>query len=104
MSLRVVVRSPAETDLLESALFIAEDSPAAAQRFLDEAEKAFARLAEFPEIGTTRTGLRSGARGIEIVAGAPGFEKFRICYIPRADHIDVLRVLHGARDSERFFE
>ena len=44
MSLRVVVRSPAETDLLESALFIAEDSPAAAQRFLDEAEKAFARL------------------------------------------------------------
>ena len=34
----------------------------------------------------------------------PGFEKFRICYIPRVDHIDVLRVLHGARDSERFFE
>jgi hypothetical protein len=34
----------------------------------------------------------------------PGFEKFRICYIARADHIDVLRVLHGARDSERFFE
>jgi plasmid stabilization system protein ParE len=42
MSLRVVVRSPAETDLLESALFIAEGSPAAAQRFLDEAQKAFA--------------------------------------------------------------
>ena len=41
MSLRVVVRSPAEADLLESALFIAKDSPAAAQRFLDEAEKAF---------------------------------------------------------------
>jgi len=48
MSLRVVVRSPAETDVLESALFIAEDNPVAAQRFLDEAEKAFARLAEFP--------------------------------------------------------
>jgi hypothetical protein len=46
MSLRVVVQSPAETDLLESALFIAEDDPAAAQRFLDHAEKALARLAE----------------------------------------------------------
>ena len=32
MSLRVVVRSPAETDLFESALFIAEDNPAAFHR------------------------------------------------------------------------
>lgn len=79
MSLRVVVRSPAETDLLESALFIAEDNPAAAQRF----DPALAGLRLWP---------------------VPGFEKFRICYIPREDHIDVLRVLHGARDSERFFE
>lgn len=55
MSLRVVVRPSAETYLLESALFIAEDDPAAAQRFLDEAEKGFTRLAEFPEIGRPRT-------------------------------------------------
>jgi hypothetical protein len=30
MTLRVVVRSPAETDLIESALFLAEDNSAAA--------------------------------------------------------------------------
>ena len=103
MTLRVVVRSPAETDLIESALFIAEDNPAAAQRFLDEVEKAFARLAEFPEIGTPRTALDPALAGLRLWP-VPGFEKFRICYIPRAGHIDVLRVLHGARDSERFFE
>ena len=49
MSLRVGIRPSAEADLIESALFIAEDDPGAAQRFLDEAEKAFARVAEFPE-------------------------------------------------------
>jgi toxin ParE1/3/4 len=103
MSLRVVVRSPAETDLLENALFIAENNPAAAQRFLDETEKAFARLAEFPEIGTPRTAFDPSLAGLRLWP-VPGFEKFRICYIVRADHIDVLRVLHGARDSERFFE
>jgi len=70
MSLRVVVRSSAETDLLESAMFIAEDDPAAAQRFLDEAEKAFARVAEFPEIRQSANSLRSVARGLEIVAGS----------------------------------
>lgn len=103
MSLRVVVRPSAETDLLESAMFIAEDDPAAAQRFLDEAEKAFARVAEFPEIGSPRTASDPSLAGLRLWP-VPGFEKSRICYIPRVDHIDVLRVLHGARDSERFFE
>ena len=103
MSLRVVVRPSAETDLLESALFIAENDPAGAQRFLNEAENAFARLAEFPEIGSPRTASELSLAGLRLWP-VPGFEKFRICYIPRADHIDVLRVLHGARDSERFFE
>ena len=103
MSLRVVVRSPAGADLIESALFIAEDNAAAAQRFLDEAEKALARLAAFPEIGTPRTAFDPTLAGLRLWS-VPGFEKFRICYIPREDHIDVLRVLHGARDFERFFE
>ena len=67
MSLRVVVWSPAETDLLENALFIAENNPAAAQRFLDEAEKAFARLAEFSEIGTPRTVFDPSLGGLEVL-------------------------------------
>lgn len=88
MSLRVVVRSPAESDLIESAMFIAEDNAAAAQRIRDEAEKAFARLAEFPEIGTPRTAFEPTLAGLRLWP-VPGFEKFRICDIPRADHIDV---------------
>lgn len=84
-------------------MFMAEDDPAAAQRFLDQAEQAFERLAEFPEIGSPRTTFDPSLAGLRLWP-VPGFEKFRICYIPRSDHIDVLRVLHGARDSERFFE
>ena len=64
---------------------------------------AFARLAEFPEIGSPRVASDPSLAGLRLWP-VPGFEKFRICYVPRADHIDVLRVLHGARDSERFFE
>jgi hypothetical protein len=52
MSLRVVVRSPA--DLLGNALFIAWDSPVAAQRFLDEARRCSTRSAwsqaRFPQL------------------------------------------------------
>ena len=103
MNLPVLVRSTAEDDLLESALFIAEDHPEAAQRFLDAAQSALDRLAEFPEIGSPRTAIDPAFAGLRL-RPVPGFEKFRICYVPRQDHIDVLRVLHGARDSERFFE
>jgi plasmid stabilization system protein ParE len=84
MSLPVVVRFSAETDLLESALFIAEDDPLAAQRLLDEAEKGFAQLAEFPEIGSPRTTSDPSLAGLRLWPD-PGFEKFRICYIPRSD-------------------
>jgi len=59
-------------------MFIAEDDPAAAQRFLDEAEKAFARLAEFPEIGSPRTVSDPSLAGLRLWP-VPGFEKFRIC-------------------------
>src|SRR5258708_17469638 len=96
MRRRVVVRSSAETDLLESALFIAEDDPAAAQRFLDEAEKGFTRLAEFPEIGSPRTASDPSLADLRLWP-VPGFEKFRICYIPPADHSNtgcVLREFH----------
>ena len=96
MRRRVVVRSSAETDLLESALFIAEDDPAAAQRFLDEAEKGFTRLAEFPEIGSPRTASDPSLADLRLWP-VPGFEKFRICYIPRADHSNdgcVMREFH----------
>lgn len=87
MSLRVVVRPSAETDLLESAMFIAEDDPTAAQRFLHEAEKAFARVAEFPEIGTPRGAFDPSLEGY---GGSParlgraldrlGYRKFRRHY------------------------
>ena len=75
------IGTSAETDLLESALFIAEDDPAAAQRFLDEAENAFTRLAEFAEIGSPRTASDPTLAGLRLLP-VPGFEKFRICCIP----------------------
>jgi plasmid stabilization system protein ParE len=51
---KVLRRSRATQDLLEQALFIANDNLDAAERFLDAAEAAFARLLEMPEIGVAR--------------------------------------------------
>jgi plasmid stabilization system protein ParE len=51
---KVLRRSRATQDLLEQALFIANDNLDAAERFLDAAEAAFARLLEMAEIGVAR--------------------------------------------------
>lgn len=50
----------AEDDLLEIWLFIAEDSPHEADRFLDRLLEATKRLAEFPRLGRHRPDLGPG--------------------------------------------
>ena len=54
----VLYRSPqAEQDLLEIWLYIAEDSPDNADRFLDKLNDTAQRLAEFKQIGIERPEL-----------------------------------------------
>ncbi len=46
----VVISPQADQDLLDIWLYIAEDSPVSADRFLDRIEDAAQRLAEFNDI------------------------------------------------------
>lgn len=100
MSLRVVVRPAARRDLAEQSEHIAEDSPTAAFRFLEAASAAFDLLGSFPEIGRLRRFLHpklSGVRSWPI----KGFEKHVIFYRFSERQIDILRVIHSARDLTR---
>lgn len=97
---RSIVRRPqAKEDLIESFLYLELDNPAAATRFLEAAEQTLREIAEMPLIsaqqfvGTRRLeGLRS--RQIK------GFSNWLVFYLVTAEGIEVVRVLHGARDLE----
>lgn len=97
---RRVHKSPqALDDLAEQGAFIGHDSLDAEIRFYDAAEAAFDRLAEMSLIGArvesgtaTLTGLRRWR--------VPGFENHLIFYRVTEEAIEVIRVLHGARDIE----
>lgn len=102
MSCRVVVRPLAESDLDEQALYIAQDSVNAALRFLDAAQSAFDRLRSFPEIGRSREFLHPDLRGVRSWP-IPKFEKHVIFYKISGDLVDVLRVVHSARDLDSIF-
>ncbi len=81
---------PAESDLIEILDYIAEDDPTAALATIDRIEAVALRLTDFPLSG--REGSVPNTRELPI----PGLP-FLVIYRVREAAIDVLRVLHGAR-------
>ena len=100
---RVIRRPAANRDLIDIFVYIGRDSEESAMRFLKAAERTFLELAGMPRMGivTSFSDFEdSGLRRWHI----RGFENFLIFYRPLEDGIEVIRVLHGAREIERLFE
>ncbi len=89
-----VTRRPlAETDILEIWDYIAADSLAAADRWVDHLDEQFRVLATQPMMGRARDELAPRVRSFP-------FGRYVVFYVPLDDGIDVVRVLHGARDID----
>jgi len=88
----VVLKRPlAHSDLAEIWSFIADDSEAAADRFLAVLEQKFRLLATQPRMGRLRPELMPELRSFPV-------GRYVAFYLATADGIDLLRVLHSARD------
>ena len=92
-----VVRLAARADVEEIALWIARDRPEAALRFLDAVEGAFESTARMPRSGRAVAFRSPHLRGVRRLP-VPGFEAILVFYRPVRGGVDVLRVIHGARD------
>ena len=90
------ITSLAEADLEEVWLYIAQGGEARADQFLDKILKQCRQLAEFPRMGQARENLALNLRSFPV-------KKYVIFYRPAGDTIDVIRILHGARDIESIF-
>ncbi len=87
------ISSQAQIDLDEIWLFIAEDNPDAADRFHDMLLSKFLSLAEQPSIGRSRDNLQPNVRGFSV-------GNYVIFYRDTSEHIEIVRILHGARDIQ----
>jgi len=81
-------------DLVELREWIARDNPAAAGAIAQRVLNAAKSLRSFPRMG--RQGRRPGTRE-RIVPGTPYF----LCYRVHAKAIEIVAVVHGARDWPR---
>lgn len=102
MKLRVTRRDAAMVDLEELSGYIAQTSPGAAFDFLRRAELRFDELGQYPHSGHIREEVSrlSNIWSIHI----PRFRKHLILYRPTDDAVEVLRVVHGARDLKGLLE
>ncbi|MBI4605369.1 MAG: type II toxin-antitoxin system RelE/ParE family toxin [Planctomycetes bacterium] len=90
-------------DLLEQAEFISRHRYPAGVRFLEAAEEAFQVLAAMPRMGSVRRVRNPRLQGLRMWP-IPGFEKHLIFYLPSEDGVEIVRVLHGARNVEFILE
>jgi toxin ParE1/3/4 len=89
-----VSRRPlAALDILDVWDHIADDDMVAADRWVDALDTAFSRLATQPLMGRARPELAPNLRSFP-------FRRHVIYYVPLPDGIDVVRVLHSARDVD----
>lgn len=88
---RILLRPRAKADLAEIWDYIAEDSETRADAFIEAIDQKLQLLSERPNMGRSRAELLEGVRSVSV-------GRYVIFYAPLKDGVDVVRVLHGARD------
>jgi toxin ParE1/3/4 len=104
MKRAIVVRPAADRDIDEQFVYLAlEAGEQLALRFLESTQTCFERLLEMPELGAIRTFENPELEGLRMFPVAH-FEAHLVFYRPTSRGIEVVRVLHGARDLKRLLE
>ena len=95
---RILRRPRVKADLAGHYAFIARDKVEPAERFLREAQVAFERLAHMPGLGRTWESPDPRLDGVRVYPLPHGFRNYLVFYKPVPEGIEVMAVLHGARD------
>ena len=86
----------ADRDLEDIWDSIAADAPSRAERFVDTLHSKFRSLARHPYLGQACEELAPALRFYPV-------RKYVIFYRPLEDGIEIVRVIHGARDIAALF-
>ena len=92
----IVLQPRAKADLSDIWQFIAEDSDDQADAFIDLIDQKFQLLAQQSGLGRRREELAEGLRSFPV-------GRYVIFYLPIPGGVQIVRLLHGARDIEAAF-
>lgn len=93
----VIIKRPrAQIDLAEIWEYIADDSEARADAFIETIDQKYKALAARPNMGRQRDEIEEGLRSFPV-------GRYVIFYRPIAEGVEIIRILHGARDIDAVF-
>jgi toxin ParE1/3/4 len=97
----VRIRPQARNDLRNILNYlIQEDGPDLGHRFRAAALASFRDLIRFPDLGVRRRVRKREFTSVRMWR-IPGFEKYLVFYFPRANGIEIERVIHASQDYRR---
>jgi toxin ParE1/3/4 len=99
----IIIQPAAARDMEEQADYLAQRSLDAATRFARAVEETFQQLASMPGMGSPREFRNPALAGLRVWR-LRGFENYLIFYRPVEQGVEVLRVLHAARDIQSILE
>jgi len=99
----ILVQPAAQKDLEDIGDYLFQRSIAAADRFSYRAAESFNILLSNPTLGSSFDIPNPALRGLRAWP-MKGFRNYLIFYRSQDCGIEILRVVHGARDIEKIFE
>ena len=104
MKRRYFLSEDADNDFAEQFAYLSEAAGwDTADRFFAATVASFERICEMPEIGRRRRFDTSKLLNVRVLP-VKGFGKYHIYYRPLGERIEILRILHAARDITAIFE
>jgi toxin ParE1/3/4 len=95
---RVTVRPRAWREIDRQVEYLQDQAGAElAERFLDGVLQTFDQLAQMPQLGDPCNFRRAALKRLRRWP-VQGFERWLVFYFPRRDGIEVVHLIHGARD------
>ena len=91
---RIRIAEGAGNDLEEIWEYVAQENPDAARKLIKEITNKFKFLRDHPQIGREQNTLLGTLRSFPV-------KNYIILYQPHDDGIEILRILHAARNIER---
>ena len=100
---RLILRERADADIDEIVDAIAQRNLDAGRRFYDAILRDLQQLAAMPRMGARRHARNPRLKNLRSWP-VGGYRNYLIFYLALENGVDVLRVLHAARDIDRIIE
>lgn len=102
MILKARILPAADRDIDEQIAYISRENPDAAGRYVEAVAAILEHIARTPGMGAARDYRNPRLAGLRMIP-VPGFDSFLVFYLVTSRTVDIVRVLHGARDVRTIF-